>query len=315
MSDTAPVVEAAAPEEEAQPKSQIAAFIEESLAEPDAPTDAAEAVAEPPPAEPEPAKVEPVVEKTRVELAYAKAQRELKAHKAELEKLKAGGDGLEKLKASFAKNPLKALEEATGKPIKEIFEAARRGDYDIRDDLPEDVKEKLKWVEQLQAKEAEREKIAEAERAKAARVAERTNAIPRVKSLIESEASKYPFLSAVDTGAEHVIDEIYDRMDAGHEVDVPQVMAFINGRAQEVASFWLRQKDVISQIVKSDAKIRETLLAMLGTSGGQTSVAPTKVPAAVGTLTEVGGRVDPKRDITRDITSEIAEEWKRLRKG
>lgn len=254
--------------------------------------------------------VEPAVERSRPELALAKAQRELKTYKAELEKLKAGGDGLEKMKAAFAKNPLKALEETTGKSIKDIFEAAKRGDYDVRDDLPEDVKAKLSWIEQLQAKEAEREKVEAAQRAQAERQAEMVKAAPRIKALIEQDASKYPFLAAVEQNAESVIDEIYARIDAGVAVDVPAVMAEVNQQARLAAGFWMRQKGVIVQLVKSDAKLREILSDALGQHSTPAPAAASKAPSSVGTLTEVASRKDPARNVTR----EIAEEWARIRK-
>ena len=299
---------------EAPVKSRIAELIAERF--PDKKPKAEEPAVEAAPAEPEAAKVEEsVVEpepvKNRVELALAKAQRELKAHKAELEKLKSGGEGLEKLKASFAKNPLKALEEATGKSVKEIFEAAKRGDYDIRDDLPPEVKEKLSWIEKLQAKEAEREKADAEAKAQAERAEHVAKATPRVKAMIEQEASKYPFLAAVEQSAEAVIDEIYALSDAGEAVDVPAVMAKVDKDARSIASFWLRQSGVIVQLVKNDDKLREMLTSALGKPGAAAPAQVTKAPSSVGTLTEVVSRKDPARNVTR----EISDEWARVRKG
>lgn len=260
-----------------------------------------------------------------MELQLAKAKTELKALTVEKVKLKGDLDKttqeLSSLKGAFGKNPLKALEQATGKTLKEIFEAGKRGDYDDKvAQLPEEVREKLSYLDTLKAEAEARKAEAEQAQKRQAREAEFNAALPKIRDLIQADADKFPYLAATEKAAERALVEIYDAMDRGETPNVQEILNEGNEAAKRYASFWLRQTNLVKLLASDDAA-KQSLIEALGlnkqtptsqVSRSSDSAPPKAAPTSVSTLNEVASRQErPLSD--EDRRREIAEEWARIR--
>ena len=228
---------------------------------------------------------------------------------------------LSQLKTAFEKNPLKALEQATGRTLKEIFEAGKRGDYDDKvAQLPDDVREKLSYIDTLKAEAEARKAEAEQAQKRQAREAEFNTALPKIREIITADADKFPYLAATDKAAERALVEIYEVMDRGETPDVQKILAEGNEAAQRYAKFWLSQKPLV-KLLASDPGTRDLLVEALGlskqtpdsqVSRSSDSAPPKAAPKSVSTLSEVQSRQE-KSLTAEDRRREIAEEWARLR--
>lgn len=256
----------------------------------------------------------------RLELNLVKAKQELKKLTVESVRLKeehaAATKQINEFKQLFQTNPLKAMEQLSGKLLPEIWEAAKRGDYDDQSaKLPEEVKEKLSYIEQLQAREREREAKEAEERAKIERQKEFGAAVPKVKELLDSEADKYPYLAAVSTSPEAVLERVYEAIDAGEQPDIQAIFSDMNADALSQVKFWLGQPNLV-KLALSDENTRQQLVDALGITKQNPPNSTSRIESpklhSVGTLTEVGTRTD-KKLTQAEKDQAIRDEWARMR--
>jgi hypothetical protein len=282
----------------------------------------------PEPTEPEKPKVEAKDDDDpKLELQRAREKAELRKVQAEALKHKQQAEALTKqlgeIEALAKANPVKLVEKLSGLKFHEFMERTAKGDFDERADLPPDVREKLKLVDEWQAerdrmareaKEAEQRQQAEAQRA-----AERAADRPRVASLIDE--AQFPLLAAKDDSADMVLDIAYELLDKGEKPNVKEIIAGLEKAATESFTDYLTSAKMVKALCAANPAIKATWSEALGlkqqqpagpassSEGDSKKTEQRTPPRTVASLNEVPSRTD--RDLTEE--EERAERIRALR--
>lgn len=262
--------EAPAPEPQAEaedPRARFRKFFAEGDEEP-AKVDAQ--VDDKPPAEakdkeaekPEKKEEKPEADK-KIELQLSNAQKAIQRLTTDNLGLKSRAEKAEgelgKLRTAFKGNPLKAMEEAYGKTFPEIMAMAGKGAFDANQDpleqLPDDVRETVKWA---QTKKQQEEQEAQT---KAQQEARSSNLAVMSDYLAENEAD-LPYLDA--TAADYMLDMAqaeYNR--TGQRPDLQKIANAMNEQALKMYTEDLTNEKLMDRLVAVPA-IKAALLKRLG---------------------------------------------------
>lgn len=262
--------------------------------------------------EPDTQKAEKTRDDPKEDLARARDRAELRKAQSELVKAKAEADKVARrvaeIEALAKQNPVKLVEQLSGLSFKDFIERTAKGDFDDRSNLPPDVREKLKLVDEWQA---ERERMArEAEEARereeheqqrsAAREADR----PRVAELIDESA--HPVLSSRDDAIDAILDIAYEALDRGERPNVQEIIANLEKTASERLVSYLTDKKLLRALLAKDG-VKSALTEALGLSQqqsagpasgleGSRTAESRNAPRSVASLNEVPSRSD--RELT-----------------
>lgn len=188
------------------------------------------------------------------------------------------------VKEDFARHPFKALEKYAGKALNELVEMGKKGVFDKPEvDLPPEIKKKLDWVEQEQARRA-------VEDAKVQRQAEFSNDLPKVQKYLEEFSSKLPFSSMLDGAANDILEVFYQRDDAAKKNGTkrPDIRAVAAELEEVVAQNMIDTFSNVNLIkyLASNPDLRKVLTSALGLSTEQQQKLAAPVSGTQGNVTE-----------------------------
>jgi hypothetical protein len=270
----------------------------------------------------EPAKEEPKIEEKKEEekglaLRHARALADLKKaqkdtldHKAKLEET---SKALESFKVDFEKNPLRALEKATGKTFMEIMKAAATGKFDqhpIPDELRSEIDELKKFRE-------EQQKAREEQTTAAQRDADNKY----VKTFLDSRADDYPIFASLDWGVEELREAAYAHLkEHGEQPNLGELAKGLEERALQTLSATLTQERLVRAVAKKP-EVRAVLLKALGAlqpaaiapAGGPKAPAQPVLTNAATQEAPVTSQKQVKAKTALDLDDDQIERWKRFK--
>ena len=237
-----------------------------------------------------------------------KAQKDALELKAKYEE---ASKGLEAFKADFAKNPLKALEKATGRTFMDIMKEAAAGKFDVQQ-VPDEIRKEL---DELKAFRDEERKAREEQATAQQREADNKT----VKAFLDSRSDDYPIFASLDWGVEELREAAYAHLkEHGEQPNLGQIAKDLEERAHKTLVQTLSSERLVSSVAKNPS-VRAVLLKALG-GGTTTQVKPAPTAAVQPAITNATTQETPttphktvRAKTALDLDDDQIERWKRFK--
>ncbi len=270
------------------------------------------------PAKTEPEKVEEPEKKEDekgIALRHARALADLKRAQKETLELKSKSEAIEKelssFKADFAKNPLRALEKATGQSFMDLMRQAAAGKFDVQQ-VPDEIRKEL---DELKAFRDEERKAREEQATAQQREADNKT----VKAFLDSRADDYPIFASLDWGVEELREAAYAHLrEHGEQPNLGQLAKELEERAAKTLAVTLSQERLVKAIAK-DPNVRAVLLRALGSpqpapaKPAPTAAAQPAITNATTQETPVSSQKTVRAKTALDLDDDQIERWKRFK--
>lgn len=216
----------------------------------------------------------------KVELQYARAQKDIKRLTGEVLEHKKVRSELEtrlaNLEKAFAKDPVQAMIDFTGRPVQEVLKKAAEGAYqeNVLDKLPPEIREAVEW-----ATRAKRDAEQKAQQQKEAE--DRAADFDVLKSFLGEHGDKFNFLDSSDETITWFLDEVYaEHKRTGSIPDLHDLAQRLDASSAKGFEAMALNERSVRKLVENPS-IRSLLLKVLGTPSDQQQPRPTSSKATV----------------------------------